>query len=131
MTIAQQSWFKHICMLMVAVMLSIGFVPNVEANFISSTDAYTAADRSADLSGVRQTLENKVITQRLADFGYSPAEIDGRLAQLSDNELHTLASNIQDVDMAGGALGLVIGVLIIVILVIVILKITNKSVTVS
>lgn len=131
MQIVRQPWFKHVCTLMVAVMLVVGFVPRVDAKFISSTDAYTAADRNADLAGVRKTLENKIVTQRLQDFGYSRTEIDDRLAQLSDKDLHTLASNVEDIDMAGGAIGFVIGILLIVLLVIVILKLTDKTVTVS
>ncbi len=127
----ERTWLRNIATLMVAVMLTVGFVPRVEAGFVSSMDAYTAADRSADLGSVRTALENKVVTQRLEDFGYSRAEIDTRLAALSDKELHTLASNIQDVDVAGGAIGFVIGVLLIVLLVIVILKLTDKTITVS
>ena len=123
--------FKATAFLMVFVMTLVGFVPQVEAGFVSSTDAYTVMDRRQDLDVVQNKLENKMVTKRLEEFGYSKAEVQSRLAQLSDEEVHNLATQVGDIDVAGGALGFVIAVLIIAVLVIVILKLSDKTVTVS
>jgi hypothetical protein len=80
----------------------------------------------------QRALENKIVAQKLRDYGVSPAEAQFKLASMSDRDLHTLASASKGLPSGGdGATGAIIGVLIVVILVIVILKLTHRQVVVK
>ena len=89
-----------------------------------------ASPRDADLLTAQRALENKVVAQKLLDYGVSPTDAQLRLASMSDRDLHTLASASRGLPSGGDATGALIGILIVVILVIVILKLMNKRVVV-
>jgi hypothetical protein len=106
----------------------LSLVPRVEAAFIPSGESQNELMRDQDMQIIKKALENKVITQRLQDLGFSDGfsdqEIQDRMDQLSDQEVHNLATQIDSVSQ-GGIFGVVIAVLVIVILVLVILKIMD------
>ena len=88
--------------------------------------------RDADLLAVQRALEHKVLAQKLRDYGVAPDEVRARLASLSDEDLHALASYSKGLPSGGDdALGTLIALLVIVILVIVILKLLNKQVVIK
>ena len=89
-----------------------------------------ASSRDADLLLAKRALENKLVAQKLLDYGVSAADAQVRLASMSDRDLHTLASVSKGLPSGGDAIGGVIGILVVVILVIVILKLLNKEVIV-
>ena len=92
----------------------------------------TQADRTADLAKIQKVLEVKAVGERLSQFGLTQNEIKDRLSQLSDQQIHQFALQLDDLKVGrGGALGAIIAVLVIVILVIVILKLTGHRVIVS
>jgi hypothetical protein len=91
-----------------------------------------ASARDADLLVAQRALENKVVAQKLRDYGVTAADAQLRLASMSDRDLHTLASASRGLPSGGdGATGAIIGVLVVVILVIVILRLTNHEVVVK
>lgn len=98
----------------------------------SSASGVTAigSTRDADLLVAQRALENKIVAQKLRDYGVSPADARIRLATMSDQDLHTLASASKGLPSGGDGVGTLIGILIIVILVIVILKLMNKEIIV-
>ena len=96
---------------------------------ISGETSVTSA-RDADLLVVQRTLENKLVAQKLRDYGVAPENVKTRLASLSDQDLHTLASASKGLPSGSDGLGALIAVLIIVLLVIVILKLLNKQIIV-
>ena len=89
-----------------------------------------ASTRDADLLMAQRALENKVVAQKLRDYGVAPAEVQLRLASMSDQDLHTLASASKGLPSGGDAAGGLIGLLVVIILVIVILKLTHHDVIV-
>ena len=89
-----------------------------------------ASARDADLLVAQRTLENKVVVQKLRDYGVSPAAAQMKLAGMSDQDLHRLASASKGLPSGGDATGAVIGVLVVVILVIVILRLMNREVVI-
>ena len=97
---------------------------------LSGSTSITSA-RDADLLVAQRALENKVVAQKLRDYGVSPADAQLRLASMSDQDLHTLASASKGLPSGGDATGAIIGVLIVVILVIVVLKLMNRQVVVK
>jgi hypothetical protein len=89
-----------------------------------------ASARDADLVTVQRALEHRLVAQKLRDYGVSPDEARLRLASLSDEDLHTLASHSRGLPSGGDGIGALIGILIVVLLVIVILKLLNKEIVV-
>lgn len=123
---------KLIICYLVMMMFIIGIAPRLEAAF-SPSEALLVADRAGDLQKVRTVLESRLIQQRLQDLGYTADEIQSRLSQLSDDQLHTVAQKLDDLKVGqDSALGIVIAVLVIIILVIVVINLTSgKKVTVT
>jgi hypothetical protein len=76
----------------------------------------------------QRALENKVVAQKLADYGLAPDEAQARLASMSDADLHTLASASKGLPSGGDATGAIIGVLVVIILVIVVLRLMHRDV---
>jgi hypothetical protein len=113
----------RITIMLIILMSLMSIVPRVEAAFIPSTESQSELIRDQDIQIIKKALENKVITQRLQDLGFSDQEIQKRMDQLSDQEVHDLAVQIDSVNQ-GGIFGIVIAVLVIVLLVVVILRLT-------
>jgi hypothetical protein len=90
-----------------------------------------ASARDADMLLAQRVLENKIVAQKLRDYGVVPADAQAQLANMSDGDLHTLASASKGLPSGGDATGAVIGVLVIIILVIIVLKLMNREVVVK
>lgn len=114
---------KYTTVLLIMTMTIISLMPQVQASFVPSSQTHETEMASEDLEVVTKALENKVVKQRLQDLGYSPKEIQDRLSQLSEQEIHQLALKVESLTQ-GGILGAVIAVLVIVILVLVIMRLT-------
>ncbi len=85
--------------------------------------------RAADMGKVQSFLEQKIVLQKLSDYGVSPDEAMAKIRTMSDRDLHRFASLTDRVpEGADSALGFVIGVAILIILVIVIVKLMNKEI---
>jgi hypothetical protein len=123
----------RICWLVLFAFSCLSLFPgNGNASLIQSrlADNSVVAERSTQIETIRLALEQEVVAQRLADYGFTPEEVAARLPSLSDEQLHQLAS-LSDTLGEGGVLGFVIAVLVIVLLVIVILKVSDKRVIVK
>jgi uncharacterized protein DUF6627 len=67
-----------------------------------ASDAPTAtAPRPTDLATVRAVVDREEVAEALAARGLAPAEVEERLARLSDEDLHSLAANVAQVQAAG------------------------------
>lgn len=87
---------------LVAAVALVGAVP-VQA---LPTPSKTAADQSvheaeADLALVRSTLDEPQVAEALAAQGFSAEEVNLRLAQLSPEEVSSLADQVEQVQAAG------------------------------
>jgi hypothetical protein len=80
-------------------------------------------DRAQDLKLIQSTLESKLLKQRLHALGLTDEEIQTRLSNLSDSEVHQLASQIRSVHPAGGVL---VGILVVVVLVLLIIFLAKR-----
>ena len=124
---------KWIAWYLVVAMFVIGITPRAYAGFApSEVLGLSPAERTADLEKVRKFLEMKMVRERLKEFGYSAEEIQSKLSQLSDEQVHQLALNLDDLNVAGdSALGIIIALLIIAILVIVILQLMGHQILIK
>lgn len=109
----------------------LGSFPGVaEAGVIASYGG--AGDlRAAEIAKVQTVLEQKVVMQKLLDYGVSSEEAMAKIRSMSDSDLHRLAALTDRVGAgADGGVGWLIGVAVLVILVLVILMLVNKRVVV-
>ena len=106
--------------------------PQAQAALVESrtADGQTLSQRAADLERVRAVLEEEIVVQRLADYGYSKEEAQAKIATASDAQLHQLASLSDNLAAGADGLGLLVTVLVIVLLVVLILKISDKQIIV-
>jgi hypothetical protein len=95
-----------------------------------SGETAIASSRDADLRVVRRALEHRLVAQKLRDYGVQPSDVELRLAGMSEQELHTLASASKGLPSGADGLGVLVTVLVIVLLVILILKLLNREVIV-
>lgn len=124
-------FMKQISWYLVFAMFIIGIAPRVEAGFApSDVIALSQVDRAADIDKIQKVLETKMVRERLEKLGYAQEEINSRLAQLSDQQIHNLALQIDEVKV-GGDLGIVIALLVIVILVVLLIQLTGHRVVVT
>ncbi|MDP2277604.1 MAG: PA2779 family protein, partial [Nitrospirota bacterium] len=117
-------WFmKQISWYLVFAIFVLGIAPRVEAGIApSDIIALSQVDRAADIDKIQTALETKMVRERLKKLGYAQEEINSRLAQLSDQQMHNLALQLDDVKVGGDGLGIVIALLVIVILVVLLLQ---------
>lgn len=129
----RQKWFfdARLCWPVLVAYLIIAFVPSNAEAFLAQSRLSTGeivAERSAHIASIQSALENKVVAQKLADYGLTPEEVDAKLGTLSDEQLHQLASLSGDV--GGGIVGAVIAVLLVILLVVLILHISDKRIVI-
>jgi hypothetical protein len=91
----------------------------------------TSLYRSGDRATVQRVLESKVVSQRLSELGLSVDEVKSRLDKLSDQELHSFATTIDNLYPGGDAVSAVIGLLIIAILVMILLHMTGRKIVIK
>lgn len=120
-------------LIVVLCMSALNFSPALAGLAPSQTSGATtiASPRDADLLVAQRALENKIVAQKLRDYGVAATDAALKLKSMSDRDLHTLASATRGLPSGGdGTVGALIGVCVLVILVIVILKLTHHEVVV-
>jgi hypothetical protein len=111
-----------VCYLVVALVV-IGSTPSAWAGFVPSGSGF---DRSADLESIQKVLEVKAVSERLSQLGFSSEEIQARLASMSDQEVHHLATHLDELRVGGNGVGIVVGVLIIALLVVLLIYLAQR-----
>ena len=125
-------WFVVVAVMMAGWMGVLGSVRGVAEAGVIASSLSDAGSRVEDMAKVQSFLENKVVVQKLVDYGVSPAEAMAKVKAMSALDLHRLAS-LTDRAAAGAdssGIGILIGVAILIILIIVIFKLMNKEIVV-
>jgi hypothetical protein len=123
---------KYVASYVALVIFMIGIAPRVDAGFVpSEIISNPQIDRTEDLSKVQKVLELKMVKQRLEALGFTEGEIQKRLSQLSDEQIHTIALNLEQLKVGGNGLGIVIALLVIAILVVLLIQLTGHRVIVQ
>src|SRR4030067_1141676 len=130
--IREAGWFFPLGLRMGWVMGGLGSVRGeAVAGVIASRGAEGMAARDADMKKVQAFLEQKIVLQKLTDYGVSAEEAMAKIRAMSDSDVHRLAS-LTDRAAAGAdsGLGILIGLAILIILILVMLKLMHKEVIV-
>jgi hypothetical protein len=110
----------------------MGMVPRVYAGFSpSEVVRLSQFDRSADLGKIQKILETKMIRERLENLGFSQDEIQGRLARLSDEQIHQLALTLDELRVAGDGEIIIIIVLAVALGIVLYFWLTGRRVVVT
>jgi len=114
---------------MVAVMFLIGITPRVDAAF-SPTEVLPLlqSDRQSDIQKIQKVLEVKMVFERLKSFGFTQDEIQARLNQLNDQQIHLMAQKLDELNVGGDGGEVVIAILLIAILVVLIIYLSGHRV---
>jgi hypothetical protein len=96
----------------------------------TAPEAVSNSNRVTDLQTIQRVLETKIVQQRLQDWGLRADEVEARLSQLSDEQVHQIATQL-DALIPGGELGLIILLLVIAIIVVLVLYLTGNKVVVE
>ncbi len=125
-------FMRQVAWYLVFAMFIIGIAPRVDAALApSEIVALSQVDRQADLGKIQKVLETKMIKERLVQYGMTQEEVNTRLSQLSDQQLHKFALQIDDLKVGGDGLGIVIALLVIALLVVLIIQLTGHKVVVQ
>lgn len=101
------------------------------AGVIASHGTDVVVTRNVDITKVQSFLEQKVVLQKLSDYGVSADEAMEKVSAMSDQEVHRLAAlTDRAAEGTDSALGILIGLAVLVLLIVLILKLANKEVVV-
>lgn len=132
MKVVKSFYFRQVALVLALTMLVLGSIPAKSMALVVGSEAVVAATaeqaREADIARVQRVLESKLVADKLQQAGLSEAEINERLGNLSDSELHSFASQLESLYPGGDALSAIIALLIIVILVMVVLKLADRKI---
>ncbi len=129
----RKSLNKCIIWYLVMAMFIIGITPRVYAGFSPSEIISLApSERTSDLQKIQRFLEGKMVRERFRELGISPEEIQARLEQVSDPQLHQLALKLDELKIGADAgLGIIIFLLMVAIVVVIIIQVTGHKVVVK
>jgi len=86
----------------VALLLTLVAMPALAGPVPSKTAANQSLEsRDADLTVVRNVAANEQVSAVLSAHGFTREQIDQRLAQMSPQDLHQLAQNLEQLQPAG------------------------------
>jgi hypothetical protein len=112
-------------------MFVIGITPRAFAGFSPSEATSLAFDRPSDLEKVRKVLEMKMVREKLKEFGFTTNEIEKRLNELSDDQIHQIALQIDELKVGGDGWAVAFLFLLIAILIVLVIYVTGHRVVVK
>ncbi len=125
-------FFRQISWYLVVAMFIIGIVPRLEGAMVpSSFIASSPLERAADIGRIQSALETKIVKERLEKLGFTTEEIGAKLDRLSDQQIHQLALQIDDLKVGKDAGGVIVALIIIALIVVAILYFSGRKVIVT
>jgi hypothetical protein len=98
---------------------------------LASPDLQASEMRTEEIRKIQTALENELVRAKLHAYGLTADEMDQKLDQMTDEQIHLLAQASDDILAGGDGVGLAIGILLVVLIVVVILKLMDKSIVVK
>ena len=97
-------------------MLNLGSPLVAQAELVTTLQAVEASTRTQDLAAVNAALAREEVRAQLEALGVEPAQVESRIAALTDSELRTLAGQMAEMPAGADALA-VIGIVFLVLLI--------------
>jgi hypothetical protein len=124
-------WTKYLLWYLIGAMFVIGITPRAFAGFSPSEATSLAFDRSSDLEKIRKVIEMKMVRERLKEFGFTASEIEKRLSELSDDQIHQISLQIDELKVGGDGWAVAVLFLLIAILIVLVIYVTGHRVVVK
>lgn len=96
--------------------LNLGSPLVANAAMIGTLQAVESGSRAQDLATVNAALAREDVRQQFAALGVAPAQVESRIAALTDAELSKLAGQMSDMPAGGDALA-IIGIVFLVLMI--------------
>ena len=110
----RKTFMQYVTWYLVVAMFVIGIAPRVYAGFSpSEVVSFSPTDRGSDLAKIQNAIETKTIGERLKQIGLTPDEIQKKLSQLSDQQIHRLALQLDELRVGGDTGWVVLGVVLV------------------
>ena len=110
----KKTLMKQVTWYLVVAMFVIGITPRVYAGFSpSEVIGLSQVDRESDLQKIQNVIETKMIGERLQQMGLTREEIQKKLSQLSDQQIHHLALQLDELKVGGDAGWAVLSIIIV------------------
>ena len=124
-------WMKYLLWYLIGAMFVIGITPRAFAGFSPSEATSLAFDRPSDLEKIRKVLEMRVVREKLKEFGFTANEIEKRLSELSDSQIHQISLQIDELKVGGDGWAVAFLFLLIAILIVLVIYVTGHRVIVK
>jgi hypothetical protein len=109
--------FRRACVALVSLsVVSLGLQAPAVAGVVSTAEAVAAARGQGPREVVDAAIARDDVRATLAELGVDAAAIEGRLAALTEEEIATLAQQIESAPAGGDALA-VIGIVFVVLII--------------
>jgi Family of unknown function (DUF6627) len=130
-SLRKAGWFVVLAVAMAGWLGMLGSLRGVAEAGVIASHLSEEEVRSEELAKVQSFLENKIVLQKLVDYGMSPEEAKAKVEAMSAQDMHRLAS-LADRAAAGAddGIGILIGIAILIVLILVILKLMHKEVVI-
>ncbi len=93
---------KRLTLVLFAFLILSVALPTFAAPMPSKTAANQSLDsRSADIALIRDVAANEQVARILTEHGFTQDQVNSRIAQLSPQDLHQLAQNLDQLQAAG------------------------------
>ncbi|MBU1076776.1 MAG: PA2779 family protein [Spirochaetes bacterium] len=112
-----------IAVYMILFFTAPGMTAMVASSFHSKT-VLTQIEKQEKLETIQRALEHKMVQDKLKAYGLNKEEIEKKLKDLSNDQIHILAQASEKLLAGGDSLGLLVTVLVIILLVVLILRLT-------
>jgi hypothetical protein len=109
-----QAGRKLLAMLLVVSIIGIT-LPNPAQAAMVGTDAVLSAEGADDRTRIARLIDRAEVQAQLAAYGVSAADVQARVAAMTDDEAASLASNI-DEQPAGGIIGAIVLVFLVLLI---------------
>lgn len=109
--------FRRSCVALISLSLvSLGLQAPAAAGIVGTADAVAAVQQQDHRGAVQGVLARADVREQLVSLGVDPAEVEARIAALTDAEVATLATRIEGAPAGGDAL-VVIGIVFVVLMI--------------
>ncbi len=115
---------KAIIFTLVINLLGIGFPQAAFAGLVGTEQLMDSSVRAVRVAQIERVLAREAVRDQFLKMGVSPELVQVRIAALTDQELQTLETQLNELP-AGGSVLAVIGVVFVVLIILEVIGVTN------
>jgi len=126
----KKAFVKMVACYVMVGLFAMGVAPRAYAG-LAVSEAVPSTRAETDLQAIQKVLEHKMVRERLAQLGLSQDEVNAKLRALNEEQIHQMATTLDNVTVGGDGFEVLVVLLLVGILVGIWLHVTGKSVLVK